>query len=135
MRHDPEPWESAAAGPAVTIDGPAGQAEIWLLGPQRYRVKAPSGELVVEGFQRARRSSAQARGLSLRDRDSGIRDERTGPVAVVHTSLAGSGRFLAVEVRRSVDRDDEEQDTKADRREDQDAELFFLRSKFGVDNT
>jgi hypothetical protein len=55
VERQPEPWEhTAAAGPCATIDGPSGPVELWVLGDQRYRVKAPNGEQVVEGFQRAR---------------------------------------------------------------------------------
>ena len=54
MELEPEPWQSSAAGPCVTIESPAGPVELWTLGSQRYRVTAPSGESVVEGFQRAR---------------------------------------------------------------------------------
>jgi hypothetical protein len=54
MNPEPEPWQSGTAGPCVTIDSPAGPVELWVLGQQRYRVKAASGERIVEGFQRAR---------------------------------------------------------------------------------
>jgi hypothetical protein len=55
MERNPEPWElTAGAGPCATIDGPNGPVELCVLGQQRYCVKAPTGEQVVEGFQRAR---------------------------------------------------------------------------------
>ena len=54
MEQEPEPWQTGAAGPCVTIDGSAGPVELWAITPQRYRVKAPTGEREVEGFQRAR---------------------------------------------------------------------------------
>ena len=54
MAQEPEPWQSGAAGPCVTIESPAGPVELWVLGSQRYRVTAPSGEQVVEGYQQAR---------------------------------------------------------------------------------
>jgi hypothetical protein len=54
MAQEREAWQSGVAGPCVTIESPAGPIELWVLGHQRYRVTAPSGERVVEGFQRAR---------------------------------------------------------------------------------
>jgi hypothetical protein len=54
MAQEPEPWQSGAAGPCVTIDGPGGPVELWVLEEQRYRVFAPSSERVVEGYQQAR---------------------------------------------------------------------------------
>jgi len=54
MERQPEPWErTAAADHRATIDGPNGPVELWVLGQQRYRVKAPSAERVVEGCDRA----------------------------------------------------------------------------------
>jgi hypothetical protein len=50
----PEPWQTGAVGPCVTIESPAGPVELWVLGDQRYRVTAPSGERIVEGFEQAR---------------------------------------------------------------------------------
>jgi hypothetical protein len=55
MEQESEPWQSGAAGPCVTIESPAGPVELWVLGNQCYRVKAPSGEQVVEGFQQSRK--------------------------------------------------------------------------------
>jgi hypothetical protein len=54
MAQEPEPWQSGAAGPCVTIDSPRGPIELWVLGEERYRVKASDGERVVEAFQQAR---------------------------------------------------------------------------------
>jgi hypothetical protein len=55
MEREREPWElTAAAGPCATAGGPAGPVELWVLGEQRYRVKAPSGDQVVVGFQQVR---------------------------------------------------------------------------------
>jgi hypothetical protein len=53
MNREPEPWQTGAAGPCETIDGPNGPVELWVLGQQRYSVKAPNGERVVEGYDRA----------------------------------------------------------------------------------
>src|SRR5436309_1722661 len=44
VERQPEAWETAAAGPCATIDGPNGPVQLWVLGNQRYRVKAPSGD-------------------------------------------------------------------------------------------
>jgi hypothetical protein len=59
MEQESEAWQSGAAGPCVTIESPAGPVELWALGQQRYRVEAPSGERIVEGFQRAREVAHQ----------------------------------------------------------------------------
>jgi hypothetical protein len=49
MEQEAEPWQSGAAGPCLTVDSPGGPVEPWLLGQQRFRLTAPSGEQVVEG--------------------------------------------------------------------------------------
>jgi hypothetical protein len=53
MDREPEPWQSGASGPCLTVESPAGPVELWVLGDQRYRVKGPTSEREVEGFQRA----------------------------------------------------------------------------------
>jgi hypothetical protein len=60
MEQEAEPWQSGAAGPCLTVDGPGGPVEPWVLGQQRFRVTAPSGEQVVEGFQNAREAAHPA---------------------------------------------------------------------------
>ena len=70
MEQEPEPWQSGAAGPCVTIESPAGPVELWVLGDQRYRVKSPGGEQIVEGFQQAREAGhelAQRAGPPMAD--------------------------------------------------------------------
>jgi hypothetical protein len=62
MEQEPESWQRGAGGPCVAIGGPRGPIELWVLGNQRYRVKAPSGEQTVEGFQRAREVSHELAG-------------------------------------------------------------------------
>jgi hypothetical protein len=52
MDREHESWQSGAAGSCVTIESPAGPLELWVLGNQGYRVKAPSGEQVVASFVR-----------------------------------------------------------------------------------
>jgi len=36
MAQAPEPWQSGAAGPCVTIESPGGPVELWVLGEQHY---------------------------------------------------------------------------------------------------
>ena len=54
--HDrqPEPWESTAPGPFVTMERARGTVEIHALGEQRFGVKAPDSEQVVVGYEHAR---------------------------------------------------------------------------------
>ncbi len=47
---EPEPWQTDAPAPFLTI----GEVSVWALGSQRFRVQAPDGEQEVEGFERAR---------------------------------------------------------------------------------
>jgi hypothetical protein len=54
VEQEPEHWQSGAAGACVTIESPAGLIELWVQSSNRYRVKGPNGEQIVEGFQRAR---------------------------------------------------------------------------------
>ena len=53
MARTPEAWETGQGRPCATIDSPAGPVEVWVLGDQCYRVTPPSGERVVEGYDRA----------------------------------------------------------------------------------
>jgi hypothetical protein len=53
----PEPWESSAPGPFVTIEKPHGTVEIHALGEQRFAVKAPDSEQVVVSYGRARQTA------------------------------------------------------------------------------
>jgi hypothetical protein len=55
----PEPWESSASGPFVTIEGAHGNVEIWALGQERFRVRAPSQEEVVVGYEGARQRARE----------------------------------------------------------------------------
>jgi hypothetical protein len=60
----PEPWESSATGPFVTIEGEHGDVEIWALGQERFRVRSPGHEEIVTGYEAARgRARARAREL------------------------------------------------------------------------
>lgn len=51
---DPEPWQTNAARPFVTIEKPRATVTIWSLGRERFRVEAPREGSEVEGFDRAR---------------------------------------------------------------------------------
>jgi hypothetical protein len=60
----PEPWETNAAGPLLTLDRAQGVVEVWALGAERFAVKALGREQVVVGFSVARETAhALARGL------------------------------------------------------------------------
>jgi hypothetical protein len=50
MDREPEPRETSAAGPFLTI----GQVSVWSLGRDRFRVESPSGHEHIEGIERAR---------------------------------------------------------------------------------
>ena len=56
---EPEPWQTNAAGPFITI----GEVEIWAHGDQRFRIVTPTGEQVVEGFQEARQLARKLAGI------------------------------------------------------------------------
>jgi len=51
---DPEPWESSAAGPFLTLDQAHGTVEVWAQGADRFTVRAPGHEEVVTGYAAAR---------------------------------------------------------------------------------
>jgi hypothetical protein len=46
---EPEPWQTNAPGPFITI----GEVEIWALGEERSRIVTPDGDRAVEGFSEA----------------------------------------------------------------------------------
>jgi hypothetical protein len=48
----PEPWESSAPGPLVTMERARGTVEIHALGEQRFLVRAPDSEHVVVGYEK-----------------------------------------------------------------------------------
>jgi hypothetical protein len=51
---EPEPWETNAAAPFLVIERERGAVEVWGHGADRFTVRAPSDELLVEGFTEAR---------------------------------------------------------------------------------
>jgi hypothetical protein len=51
---DPEPWETNAQGPFLTVEGARGAVEVWALGADRFSVRAPGHEQVVAGYDAAR---------------------------------------------------------------------------------
>jgi hypothetical protein len=53
----PEPWESNAAAPFLTIDSPRGAVAVRALGQERFRITAPNHEQEIVGFE-ATRSTA-----------------------------------------------------------------------------
>lgn len=46
---EPEPWQTDAPGPFLTI----GEVSVFALGDDRFRITWPDGERQVEGFERA----------------------------------------------------------------------------------
>jgi hypothetical protein len=66
---EPEPWESGEAAPFLWIETPGGIVEMWSLGEDRFRIKAPGREELVTGFDEAERAAdALAERLGLRAR-------------------------------------------------------------------
>ncbi len=51
---EPEPWQTNAARPAMTIEKPQGTVSVSALGKERFRVEAPDHDSEVEGYQEAR---------------------------------------------------------------------------------
>lgn len=56
----PEPWESNAAAPFLTIGSPRGEVSVQSLGQERFRVSTSGHEHEVLGFEAAR-STAHVR--------------------------------------------------------------------------
>jgi hypothetical protein len=50
MPMEPEPWQTDAAGPFLTV----GEVSVGALGGDRFRVESPEGSQEVEGIDRAR---------------------------------------------------------------------------------
>ena len=63
---EPEPWETNAAAPFLTIDSPGGVVAVRDLGQGRFRVSAPDHEREVVGFAAARLTAHE-----LADREGG----------------------------------------------------------------
>jgi hypothetical protein len=57
--HDrkPEPWETNAAGPFLTLERAQGTVEVWALGADRFSVRAPGHEQVITGYAAAQESA------------------------------------------------------------------------------
>jgi hypothetical protein len=53
----PEPCESGAAAPFLTIEKPRGVVEVWALGEDRFKITAPGHEQLVTGFDEAERTA------------------------------------------------------------------------------
>jgi hypothetical protein len=58
----PEPWETNAAAPFLTIDSPRGQVVVQSLGQERFCVSAPGHEEEVVGFAAARATAHRLAG-------------------------------------------------------------------------
>jgi len=56
---EPEPWQTNATAPFLTIEKPGGTVGVWALGRQRFRVTAPEEASEVEGFDEARSVARQ----------------------------------------------------------------------------
>jgi hypothetical protein len=54
---EPEPWETNAQGPFLTVEGARGTVEVWALGADRFSVRAPQREQIVVGFDAARQTA------------------------------------------------------------------------------
>jgi hypothetical protein len=54
---EPEPWESGAAGPFLSIDTKQGAVEVWALGEDRFRITAPSHVQIVTGLKNAEQTA------------------------------------------------------------------------------
>jgi hypothetical protein len=52
---EPEPWETDAPGPFLTIEAAEGVVELWAFGEDRFTVKAPGHAQLVVGFDEAER--------------------------------------------------------------------------------
>lgn len=59
MSRDPEPWQTNAAAPFLTIEKPQGSVSVWALGRERFRVQAPADTTEVVGFDLARSTAHQ----------------------------------------------------------------------------
>jgi hypothetical protein len=53
----PEPRESGAVAPFLTIETPGGPVEVWALGEDRFAVRAPGHEQLVTGYDEAERTA------------------------------------------------------------------------------
>jgi len=51
---DPEPWQTNATAPFLTIERPSGTVGVWALGRERFRVTTPDEDSEVVGFTEAR---------------------------------------------------------------------------------
>jgi hypothetical protein len=61
----PEPWETNAAAPFLTIDSASGAVGVRSLGQDRFRVSAPDHEKDVAGFAAARSMAHELAGRAM----------------------------------------------------------------------
>jgi hypothetical protein len=59
MEREPEPWQTNAAGPFLSV----GDVGVRSLGRDRFLVVTPDGERGVEGFEPARQLARELAGL------------------------------------------------------------------------
>jgi hypothetical protein len=55
----PEPWETNAQAPFLTLEREQGAIEVWAVGADRFTVKAPEREQLVVGFDAARQTARE----------------------------------------------------------------------------
>jgi hypothetical protein len=53
----PEPWESGAASPFLSIETAHCSVEVWALGEDRFRITAPGREELATGHEEAERTA------------------------------------------------------------------------------
>jgi hypothetical protein len=59
MSHEPEPWQTNATAPFLSIEKASGTVSVWSLGKERFRVEAPGHDSEVEGYDEARVARAR----------------------------------------------------------------------------
>jgi hypothetical protein len=52
MSREPEPWQTNATAPFLTIEKPGGIVRVWSLRDERFGVEAPGHDSEVEGCTR-----------------------------------------------------------------------------------
>jgi hypothetical protein len=68
--YEPEPWQTDAAAPFLTIETPHGVVEVWALGEDRFRIAAPGHEQLVVGFVEAERTADELAGRQKSETES-----------------------------------------------------------------
>jgi hypothetical protein len=55
----PEPWQTGAPAPFLTLERARGTVELWAHGSDRFTVRAPEREQLVVGFEQARQTARE----------------------------------------------------------------------------